>query len=354
MEQHLQCNQTSSLNNPILSVLGGECRHPAPIWLMRQAGRYLPEYLHLRSRKPDFLEFCYSKDLATEATLQPIERFDLDAAILFSDILVICDALGQKVSFMKERGPVLEPVTDLEDLPLTNRDDWCSHLDPVYQAVKQIRRSLSLEKALIGFSGAPWTLACYMIDGAGGGGFPKARQMAYQAPEKLYALIERLCKIVTSHLSWQIEAGVDCVQLFDSWAGLLPEKLFDQLCVQPATKIVHSLKALYPQIPIISFPRGAGLFSRRYVQKTRIDALSLDTTIPLDWGRENIQDLCPVQGNIDPMALLVGGSVLDQAALELCRVLGQGPLIINLGHGVLPQTSPDHVQQLVDTIRSIE
>ncbi len=349
----MEQNKNFPSGNLILSVLNGHRHHPAPIWLMRQAGRYLPEYLQIRSQKPDFLQFCYSQDLATEATLQPVSRFDFDAAILFSDILVICDALGQKVSFVKEKGPLLEPITDLKDLPLSDSDEWRSHLDPVYQTVRQIRRSLSSKKAFFGFSGSPWTLACYMIDGKGGNGFPKARQMAYQAPEKLSALIDRLCQIVTLHLSWQIEAGVDCVQLFDSWAGLLPEKLFHQFCIKPTTKIVQSLKTLYPEIPIIGFPRGAGLLSRCYVQETRVDALSLDTTMSLEWSRKNIQNLCPVQGNIDPMALLVGGPVLDQAALDLWRVLGQGPLIVNLGHGVLPQTDPDHVQQLVHTIRSI-
>ncbi len=347
-------SQKNSLNNPILSVLKGNSCRPAPIWLMRQAGRYLPEYLRLRSQKPDFLDFCYSKDLATEATLQPIERFDLDAAILFSDILVICDALGQHVSFVKDKGPLLEPITDLKDLPSTDCDDWRLHLDPVYQAVRQIRQSLPGKKALFGFSGAPWTLACYMIDGKGGHGFPRTRKMAYEAPEKLSSLIDYLCQIVTFHLRWQIDAGADCVQLFDSWAGLLPEKLFHRFCVQSTAEIVQSLKNTHPEIPVIAFPRGAGVLCVPYVQNTAIDAVSLDTTLPLDWIRKNIQTICPVQGNIDPMALSAGGSALDQAALDIWNVLGQGPLIINLGHGVLPDTNPDHVQQLVETIRSVE
>jgi uroporphyrinogen decarboxylase len=323
-----------------------------PIWLMRQAGRYLPEYRALRRRAGSFLEFCYSPELAAEATLQPVRRYGFDAAILFSDILVIPDALGCAVAFEPGAGPRLEPVRDEAATGRLRRDRVLQHLAPVYEAIRQVRRSLPAEVALIGFAGAPWTLAAYMIEGAPSSEFHAARAFALGRPAAFATLIAVLSEAIVEHLDAQIAAGADAVQLFDSWAGALSEPEFERWCQAPARDIVSRLKARHPEVPIIAFPRGAGVRYQSYAEAVPVDGLSLDTTVPLAWAREALPDVC-LQGNLDPAALLAGGEVACREAGRIVAILGQRPFVFNLGHGVLPQTDPAAVAALVDHVKSV-
>jgi len=323
-----------------------------PLWLMRQAGRYLPEYRALRQRAGDFLELCYNPELAAEATLQPVRRFGFDAAILFSDILVIPDALGCPVAFEQGAGPRLEPVRDETAVDRLRRDRLLEHLAPVYEAIRVVRRSLPAETALIGFAGAPWTLAAYMIEGGSSSEFYAARAFALRRPDIFAKLITVLIEAVVEHLAAQIAAGADVVQLFDSWAGILPEPEFERWCQAPARAIVTRLNARHPEVPIIAFPRGAGVRYRSYAQAVPVDGLSLDTTVSLAWAREALPDVC-LQGNLDPAALLAGGVVACREARRIVAALGERPFVFNLGHGVLPQTDPAAVAALVDYVRSV-
>jgi uroporphyrinogen decarboxylase len=323
-----------------------------PLWLMRQAGRYLPEYRALRRRAGDFLELCYSPGLAAEATLQPVRRYGFDAAILFSDILVIPDALGCAVSFEQGAGPRLRPVSDETAIAGLRRDRLLEHLAPVYEAIRQVRRSLPAETALIGFAGAPWTLAAYMIEGGTSSEFYAARAFALSRPDAFATLISALSEAVVEHLSAQIAAGADVVQLFDSWAGILPEPEFERWCQAPARKIVTRLKARHPEVPIIAFPRGAGARYRNYAQAVPVAGLSLDATVPLAWARAALPDVC-LQGNLDPAALLAGGAVACREAGRIVAALRDRPFVFNLGHGVLPQTDPQAVAALVDFVKAV-
>jgi uroporphyrinogen decarboxylase len=336
----------------LVAALRRGCVARPPVWLMRQAGRYLPEYRALRQRAGDFLELCYSSDLAAEATLQPVERFGLDAAILFSDILVIPDALGCRLSFEQGAGPRLEPVRNAAAVARLRRDDLAEHLAPVYEALQQVRRSLPAATGLIGFAGAPWTLAAYMIEGGSSGEYATARAFALGQPDSFARLIALLSEAVIAHLDAQIEAGADVVQLFDSWAGILPEPEFERWCQVPVANIVTRLKARHPEIPIIAFPRGAGLRYRSFVQAVPVDAVSLDTTVPLSWAREALSDVC-LQGNLDPVALVAGGAIACREARRIVEALGDRPFVFNLGHGVLPQTDPAAVAALVDYVKSV-
>jgi uroporphyrinogen decarboxylase len=323
-----------------------------PIWLMRQAGRYLPEYRALRRRAANFLEFCYTAELAAEATLQPVRRYGLDAAILFSDILVIPDALGCRVWFEDGAGPKLEPVRDAAALERLRAGIDLERLAPVYEAMRQVRQSLPSGTALIGFAGAPWTLAAYMVEGGSALDFHAARAFALRQPETFARLIDLLSDAVLEHLAAQIDAGADVVQLFDSWAGILPEPEFVRWCEVPAGRIVGRLKARYPEVPIIAFPRGAGVSYQRYVRAVPVDAVSLDTSIPLGWAREALPGVC-LQGNLDPAALVAGGEVACREARRIIETLGERPFVFNLGHGVLPQTDPLAVGALVDYVKSV-
>jgi uroporphyrinogen decarboxylase len=330
-------------------------RHPVPrppVWLMRQAGRYLPEYRALRQKAGDFLKLCYSPELAAEATLQPVRRFGLDAAILFSDILVVPDALGCGVSFAQGVGPQIEPLRDDAAIARLRRDGLAEHLAPVYKAITRVRRSLPPATAVIGFAGAPWTLAAYMIEGGPSTDYATARAFALGQPDSFARLIAVLSEAVIAHLNAQIEAGADVVQLFDSWAGILPEPEFERWCRAPAAKIVTRLKARHPEIPIIAFPRGAGIRYRSFVQAVPVDAVSLDTSVPLAWAREALPDVC-LQGNLDPAALVAGGAIACREARRILEALGDRPFVFNLGHGVLPQTDPAAVAALVDYVKSV-
>ena len=323
-----------------------------PIWLMRQAGRYLPEYRQLRRQAASFLDFCYTPELAVEATLQPVRRFGVDAAILFSDILVVPDALGCRVWFEDGVGPKLEPVRDLRAIKQLRTAIDEARLAPVYATLRQVRQSLPPGTALIGFAGAPWTLAAYMVAGGSAPEFYAARAFALRQPEVFGRLIELLSEAVFAHLAAQIEAGADVVQLFDSWAGVLPEPEFVRWCQVPAADIVGRLKARYPTVPVIAFPRGAGVLYQSYAKAVPTDGISLDTSVPLAWARQALTGVC-LQGNLDPAALLAGGEVACREAARIGATLRDRPFVFNLGHGVLPQTDPAAVAALVDYVKSI-
>jgi uroporphyrinogen decarboxylase len=323
-----------------------------PIWLMRQAGRYLPEYQALRRKAPDFLDFCYTPDLAAEATLQPVRRYGLDAAIVFSDILVVPDALGCRVSFQDGAGPRLEPQRNRAAIEQLRTTLDQKRLTPVYEAIRQVRRRLPVATPLIGFAGAPWTLAAYMVEGGSAPEFYTARAFALSQPEAFAGLIERLSGAVFEHLSAQIDAGVDVVQLFDSWAGVLPEPEFARWCEIPARQIISRLKARYPDVPVIAFPRGAGIRYQRFCEAVPADGVSLDSSVSLDWARQVLPGVC-LQGNLDPAALVAGAEVACREAKRIIETLSDRAFVFNLGHGVLPQTDPDAVAALVDYVKSV-
>jgi uroporphyrinogen decarboxylase len=328
----------------LLRALAGEVLPRPPWWLMRQAGRYLPEYRALRVRARHFVDFCLTPELAAEATLQPIRRFDMDAAIVFADILLVPRALGQRVEFGDD-GPVLEAIAEDTGIVGLGREGL-SGLEPVYETVRRSRAALPPNTALIGFAGSPWTVATYMVEGGSSRDFRRVKTWAYRDPEGFAALIELLVESTIVYLSGQIGAGADAVQLFDSWAGVLPEAGFERLVIDPTRRIAARLKQNFPTVPVIGFPRGAGLLYERYAAETGIDAVALDTTVPLSFARDRLHGGVVLQGNLDPVALLVGGSVLEHAVREIRGALGERPWILNLGHGVLPQTPPENVAAL--------
>jgi uroporphyrinogen decarboxylase len=323
-----------------------------PIWLMRQAGRYLPEYQALRRKTADFLAFCYTPDLAALATLQPVRRFGLDAAIVFSDILVVPDALGCRVWFENGSGPKLEPQRDLAAIDKLRATLDQEHLAPVYETIRLVRSSLPSGIPLIGFAGAPWTLAAYMAEGGSAPEFYTARALALRQPDVFGRLIDLLSEAVLEHLAAQIDAGADLVQLFDSWAGILPEPEFVRWCEAPAARIVGRLKARYPEVPIIAFPRRAGALYQRFAGAVPVDGIGLDTGVSLAWARQALPGVC-LQGNLDPAALVAGGDIACREARRIVETLGDRPFVFNLGHGVLPQTDPQAVAALVDYVKSV-
>lgn len=332
-----------------LKTLAGESSTPPPLWMMRQAGRYLPEYREIRSGVPTFLDMCFTPEFAVEVTLQPIRRFGFNAAILFSDILVIPHALGQNVTFVAGEGPKLDP---LEKVPEFQADQLHDVLSPVYQTVETLARELPEETALIGFAGAPWTVAAYMIEGGGSRDFETVRRYAYENEHEFQTLIDVLVKSTTEYLTKQIDYGVETLQIFDSWAGLLPEDQFQKWVVEPTKQIVSNLRSTHPDIPIIGFPRMAGPLYTKYVAKTGVDAVSLDQTVPLEWAKQNLQNKnIVVQGNLDPMVLLAGGAPLETAVQNIKTTLGGAPFIFNLGHGIHKDTPVEHVETLVNLVR---
>lgn len=338
-----------AVQSNLVRVLAGEALDPPPVWLMRQAGRYLPEYRALRAKAGGFLQFCYTPDLATEATLQPVRRFDLDAAILFSDILVVPDGLGAKVDFREGEGPILEPVS-AKDLALLKLGRVRLHLKPVYETVARVRAALPPGKALIGFAGAPWTVACYMAEGKTSRDFTAPKAWLWRDPASFQTLIDLLVEATVEHLAAQIEAGADCVQIFDTWAGILPDTEFRRYAIEPIARIVAGLRRRHPGTRIIGFPRGAGAMLDEYARKSGVDAVGLDYGIPLDAGRA-VQTRLPVQGNLDPVLLLAGGRAMTERIAEIRRAFSAGPHIFNLGHGILPSTPPEHVAALVAVVR---
>lgn len=317
---------------------------------MRQAGRYLPEYREIRKTAGTFLDLCYTPDLAAEVTLQPIRRYGFDAAIIFSDILVIPDALGQPVSFKEGVGPVLEAIKNVDELASLDQGKLSDHLNPVYEALQLVRKNLSDETALIGFAGAPWTVATYMVEGSTSRDFANTKRWAFSAPQEFGKLIDILVTSITKHLIAQIEAGADVLQIFDSWAGMLPETAFDQWCVEPISCIISGVKEKYPDVPIIVFPRLAG---HRYLKVAAIEGVSavgLDQTVSLDWVEENLQKKVAVQGNLDPIYLLAGGDAMRAEANRILESLTGGPFVFNLGHGILPPTPLDNVAELCEIV----
>lgn len=335
----------------LLQALQGQQSDKPPIWLMRQAGRYLPEYRETRKEAGSFLDLCYNPALAHRVTMQPIERFGFDAAILFSDILVIPDALGQKVSFIEGQGPVLEPLEDRKAILALTREGFLGKLTPVFETVRMLRASLDEATALIGFCGAPWTVATYMIGGRGSPDQAAARSMAYRDPETFQILIDLLVEVSSEYLLAQVDAGAQVLQIFDSWAGNLPEDEFKRWCVEPNRKIVEKLRAARDDIPVIGFPRGAGPLYRMFVEATGVNGVSCDTSLPLAFIRDELQPHVTVQGNLDPLLLVAGGEALDRRVDEICRALSGGPFIFNLGHGIVPQTPPENVSRLVERVR---
>jgi uroporphyrinogen decarboxylase len=335
-----------------MDVLAGERQTVPPIWLMRQAGRYLPEYRALRQKIGNFLDLCLDPDLATDVTLQPIRRFGFDAAILFSDILVVPYALGQSVAFTSADGPRLDAIDDAEGLRKLRRELDHERLAPVYETITRVRSQLPASVTFLGFCGAPWTLATYMIAGAGTPDQTPARKFAYRAPKLFGELLDILVGASASYLIRQFEAGVDAVQIFDTWAGVLPDDEFDRCCVEPCARIINAVRMQIPTAKFIGFPRGAGSRLKRYIDVVPVDAVGLDWTIDLDFARDELQRRKPVQGNLDPVALLVGGDALDRSVDRIIENFKAGPFIFNLGHGVLPDTPVAHVEQLVARVRA--
>ncbi len=340
----------STPNRKVLNVLKGETVTPPPIWLMRQAGRYLPEYRETRQKAGSFLDLCYSPEFATEVTLQPIRRYGFDAAILFSDILVIPDALHRNVTFTEGHGPQMDPIDEAGILTLSDAGVM-EHLKPVFETVTRLRRELPQETTLLGFCGAPWTVATYMIAGHGTPDQAPARLFAYRHPQAFRRLLDVLADISAEYLLEQIDAGADAVQIFDSWAGVLGEAEFEAYAVEPVRRIIESVRSRRPHAKVIAFAKGAGILLKQYRQKTGADAIGLDWSVPLSFAVE-LQKDGPVQGNLDPMRVVAGGSALSEGIDAILQALGHGPLIFNLGHGITPQANPAHVTDLVAQVRS--
>jgi uroporphyrinogen decarboxylase len=340
----------SSQNRKVLDVLDGKTVTPPPIWLMRQAGRYLPEYRETRQRAGSFLDLCYNPELAAEVTLQPIRRYGFDAAILFSDILVIPDALKRNVRFTEGHGPQMDPI-DEDGIAQLKAENVADHLLPVIETVRRLRAELPGETTLLGFCGAPWTVATYMIAGHGTPDQAPARLFAYRHPEAFARLLDFLADVSADYLVAQIDAGADAVQIFDSWAGVLGEAEFKTYAVAPVRRMIQSVKARRPGAKIIAFAKGAGILLKDYRQATGADAIGLDWSVPLSFAAE-LQKDGPVQGNLDPMRVVAGGAALREGIDAVLQALGHGPLIFNLGHGITPQADPAHVTELVSQVRS--
>ena len=343
--------ETSSPCPKFLRALAGEPVWPPPLWLMRQAGRYLPEYRAIRAEAGSFLQFCYDPRSAVEATLQPIRRFDFDASILFSDILVIPDALGQRVRFEGGEGPRLDPITTAQGVDKLRQRLDLDHLAPVFETVARLKQDLPRDVPLIGFCGAPWTVASYMIAGHGTPDQAPARTFAYREPELMARIVERLVEASIAYLAKQVEAGVDALQVFDTWAGVLPAGEFERWCVRPIAAVVAGVRARHPAVPIIVFARGIGPRILEFQDATRADALGLDTAVDPHWAARTLSPTTVLQGNLDPLALLAGGQALDAAVGRILAAFRHRPHVFNLGHGILPETPIAHVERLVELVR---
>ncbi len=338
-------------NKPVLDVLSGERRPVPPVWMMRQAGRYLPEYREVRAQAGGFLNLCFTPELAAEVTLQPVRRFGFDAAILFSDILVVPHALGRSVRFEAGEGPRLDPLNRVEEIDALPRKADSGVFAPVYETLRLVKRELDPKVTLLGFCGAPWTVATYMIAGQGTPDQAPARLFAYREPKAFAALVDVLVDACVDYLSAQLEAGADAVQLFDTWAGVLPPHEFTRWSIEPAQRIVAGVRAKIPNAKIIGFPRGAGALLPDYVEQTGVDAVSIDWAAEPKMIREHVQSRVAVQGNLDPLALIAGGDALDRAVDEVLASYGQGRLIFNLGHGIQPETPIAHVERMLARVR---
>jgi len=337
-------------DKPLLAVLKGERRDPAPMWMMRQAGRYLPEYRQLRQEKGAFLELVYDANAAAEITLQPLERFgQLDAAILFSDILIVPFAIGQNLTFVAGEGPRLTPT--LVDATLDDLTPYPARLDPIYDTVRKVRERLSPDKTLIGFAGSPWTVATYMVAGQGSREQAEARRLAYSDPGKFAAIIGRIEEVTLDYLTRQIEAGAEAVQLFDSWSGSLSPAQFERWVIAPTSRIVSALRKCFPEVPVIGFPKGAGGKLAAYTRETGVSAVGIDETVDPRWAAKELPEGLPVQGNLDPLALIAGGEALEGSVRSILDAFAGRPHIFNLGHGILQDTPIDHVEQLIALVK---
>ena len=336
---------------PLLRVLEGKREVVPPVWMMRQAGRYLPEYRAVREKAGGFLDLCFNPELAAEVTLQPVRHFGFDAAILFSDILVVPLALGRKVWFVEGEGPRLEPLNEVKTVMAVRREANEKVLVPIYETVRRVKAELAPQTALIGFCGAPWTVATYMIAGQGTADQAVAKKLAAREPQAFQHLIDCLVEASVGYLANQLKAGADVVQIFDTWAGSLSTDEFERWSVQPTKHLVAKLREKKPGSKVIGFPRGAGKNIPRYIDETGITAVSLGNEIERAFARDQIQTRVPVQGNVDPLALLEGGAALEREVDDVLDKLSGGPLIFNLGHGILPQTPIEHVELMLKRVR---
>ena len=336
-------------DKPLLAVLRGELRDPPPMWLMRQAGRYLPEYRALRATKGGFLDMAYDPEAAAEITLQPLKRFPFDAAILFSDILIVPHAIGQELTFVAGEGPRLAPP--LADASLDELQPMLERLEPIWGTVRRVKAQLSPQTTFLGFAGSPWTVATYMVAGQGSREQAEARSLAYQDPGKFDAIIRRIEQVTLDYLAGQVDAGVDAVQLFDSWAGSLAPAEFERWVIAPTARIVEAFRARHPDTPIIGFPKGAGGKLRAYADETGVDAIGLDETVDPRWAARELPAGLPVQGNLDPLALIAGGVRLRSAVELILDAFADRPHIFNLGHGIQQTTPTEHVEELVALVK---
>lgn len=339
-------------HKPLLATVLGAVAPRPPIWIMRQAGRYLPEYREVRARADGFLDLCYTPDLALEVTLQPLRRFDLDAAIVFSDILVIPDALGRSVRFQKGEGPMLEPVSE-RDIAGLAPEGAIEHLAPVLETISRARAALAPDKTLIGFCGAPWTVATYMIGGRGSSDQAAARLFALQHPKAFSALIDVLVDVSVDYLVAQFTAGADVVQLFESWAMNIDERAFADYVIEPNRRIVEGVRKRVPNAPIIGFPRGAAGLLPDYARRTGVNVIGLDFSVPLTFAREAIAPETGLQGNLDPLRLVAGGVQMEERVREIVAAFEGRPHIFNLGHGIVPETPIAHVERLVALVKGM-
>lgn len=340
----------SKPSRKLVDTLKGKAQTIPPVWLMRQAGRYLPEYRATRTKAGGFLDLCYTPALAAEVTLQPIRRYGFDAAILFADILLVPDALGQPLGFYEGEGPKLSPIRSTAELASLKPAATRPKFDLVFETVARLRQDLPHETTLIGFCGAPWTVATYMVAGGGSSDQADARAWAYRDPEGFSALIDLLADVSVDYLSGQVKAGADVLQIFDTWAGSLPDVEFARWVTAPTKKMVSALKARHPDVPIIAFPRGAAAQAANFVRETGVDGVSCDTSMPIAQMAELSKITC-VQGNLDPLLLVAGGAAMDARVDSLKAAMAGRPYIFNLGHGIVPQTPPEHVGRLVERLR---
>ena len=337
-------------DKPMLAVLRGERRNPLPMWMMRQAGRYLPEYRALRQEKGSFLNLVYDPAAAAEITLQPLKRFPkLDAAILFSDILIVPFAIGQNLTFVTGEGPRLTPTLAANELDQLTA--YPARLEPIYETVRKVKASLDPAKTLIGFAGSPWTVATYMVAGQGSREQAEARRLAYADPPKFSAIIARIEEVTIDYLAGQIEAGAEALQLFDSWAGSLSPSQFEQWVIAPTARIVAAIRSKYPDVPVIGFPKGAGGKVAAYARETAVSAIGLDETVDTLWAAKELPAALPVQGNLDPLVLISGGEALKAAVRPILDAFADRPHIVNLGHGILQDTPIAHVEQLISLVK---
>jgi uroporphyrinogen decarboxylase len=324
---------------------------PVPVWMMRQAGRHLPEYRELRAKARDFLDFCYSPALAAEATLQPIRRYGMDGAILFADILLILDAMGRNVRFLEGEGPRVDKAVMASELAGVPMDKLLAKLAPVGETVERVRAELPPETTLIGFCGSPWTVAVYAIEGQGGGDKSDARLFGYRNPGELEGMLELLVEASAHYLAMQARAGADALMLFDSWAEGLPEAAFERWVIKPTAALVKRVRELGVSQPIIGFPRGAGAFALDYAERAGVQCIGLGTQTPLDLARGTLPSRMPVQGCLDPMMLVAGGEAMDAEVRRILDHFKGRPHIFNLGHGVTPQTPIPHVERVLQIVR---